>query len=60
MILHRPDRRILEMTEYLALGGVMTVICLVSDQFQESYIRQNSERRKIVRVPIEADLEGVL
>lgn len=60
LVLHRPDRRILEMTEYLALGGVMTVICLVSDQFQESYIGQNSERRKIVRVPIEADLEGVL
>ena len=38
----------------------MVVIYAVTDSSQEEYVRQGSERRKIMTVPTEAALEGVL
>ena len=48
------------LTRRLEAGGVMTVLYAVTDSSQEACIRQGSERRKIVQVPPEAELEGIL
>lgn len=59
-ILHDLDEQIIEMTKRLAVEGTMVVIYAVTDNSQEQYIRQSSERRKIMAIPIEAQLEGIL
>lgn len=59
-VLHNLDERIMEITGRLAAGGTMVVIYAVTDRNQEAYIRQSSQRRKVIAVPIEAALEGVL
>ena len=59
-ILHELDDVIMDETDRLAAGGVVVVIYVVTDRNQEDYIKQNSERRKIIVIPIEAELEGVL
>lgn len=59
-ILHRLDDRILEVLERLNGVGMVTVVYVIADGNQEAYLRQSNERRRIVVIPIEADLEGVL
>ena len=59
-VLHDLDERIMEVTGRLAAEGTMVVIYAVTDSSQEEYVRQGSERRKIMTVPTEAALEGVL
>lgn len=59
-VLHDLDGQIMEMTKRLAVEGTRVVIYAVTDSGQEQYIRQSSERRKIMTVPIETELEGVL
>ena len=59
-VLHDLDEQIMEVTGRLAAEGTMVVIYAVTDSSQEEYVRQGSERRKIMTVPTEAALEGVL
>lgn len=59
-VLHRLDDRILEVLERLNGVGMVTVVYVVADGNQEAYLRQSNERRRIVVIPIEAELEGVL
>lgn len=59
-VLREPDEGVMELTRRLEAGGVMTVLYAVTDSSQEACIRQGSERRKIVQVPPEAELEGIL
>lgn len=58
LVLHELDGEILEITEKLTAGGRIVVIYVVTDRDQEFYVRQSTERRKIVRLPVEAELEG--
>ena len=39
---------------------MMVIVYVVTDHLSEEFLRQGSERRRIVVVPIEAALEGVL
>ena len=59
-IFHELDNRILAATERLAASGMMVIVYVVTDHLSEEFLRQGSERRRIVVVPIEAALEGVL
>lgn len=59
-ILHRLDDRILGVLERLNGVGMVTVVYVIADGNQEAYLRQSNERRRIVVIPIEAGLEGVL
>lgn len=59
-ILHRLDDRIMEVLERFNGVGLVTVVYVVADGNQEAYLRQSSERRRIVAIPIEAGLEEVL
>ena len=59
-VFHELNSRVLAATERLAASGTMVVIYVVAEQLSEEILRQGSERRRIVAVPIEAAIEGVL
>lgn len=59
-VVHEIDDKMLEQTEALAAQGVMVVLYFVTEKDAESLLRQSSERRRIVVVPIEAELEGLI
>jgi len=58
--LHELTPEIMQMTEELAETGMLLVLYVVTDEDMTEYLRQSNERRKIVLVPTEADLEGRL
>lgn len=60
LILHELDDRRMELVSRLPAAGVLVVVYAVTDQSQELYIRQGSGRCKIVQVPLDAELEGIL
>lgn len=57
-VLHTLDASIMAMVEKLEAAGSLVVIYVISDQEQEFYVRQSSQRRKIIAVSVEAELEG--
>lgn len=60
VILHRWDEGVARMTEELSAGGVIVVVYLVTEEDAQEYMKLSSLRRRIVAVPIEGELEGVL
>jgi len=60
LVLHELTPEIMQMTEELAETGMLLVLYVVTDEDMTEYLRQSNERRKIVLVPTEADLEGRL
>lgn len=60
LILHELDDGRMEMARRLSAAGVLVVAYAVTDLSQELYIRQGSGRCKIVQVPLDAELEGIL
>lgn len=60
MVLHELDDRLMEEAAALAAQGKAVVLYVVTDDDLEAYMRQSSGRRRIVQVPVEAELEGVL
>ena len=59
-ILHELNPAILDATERLAASGVMVVIYVITDRDPRECVKQGSTRRRIVVIPIEAELEGRL
>lgn len=59
-ILHEINEEILYMAEKLSLGGTNVVLYVVTEENLENYVRQNTERKKIIVIPVQAELEGVL
>ncbi|MDE7259187.1 MAG: DUF58 domain-containing protein, partial [Lachnospiraceae bacterium] len=60
VILHRWDESVARMTEELSAGGVIVVVYLVTEEDTQEYMKLNSLRRRIVTIPMEGELEGVL
>jgi len=60
MVLHLLNDEVMEASQRLAAGGVLSVLYVVADQIPEEYVRQSTERRRIVMIPVEAGLEGRL
>lgn len=60
LILHELDDRMMELIRRLSAEGVLVVAYAVTDRSQELYIRQGGGRCKIVQVPLDAELEGIL
>lgn len=60
LILHELSDRLMELVGQLCVAGVLVVIYVVTDQSQESYIRQSGGRCRIVQIPLDAELEGIL
>lgn len=59
-VLHEPDPAVMDITERLTASGTVVVIYIVSDRDPGEYAKQGSTRRRIVVVPVEAELEGRL
>lgn len=60
LILHELDDRMMELIRRLSAEGVLVVAYAVTDRSQELYVRQGGGRCKIVQVPLDAELEGIL
>ena len=60
LVLHEWEEAVWEMTEQMAAGGVVVVICLVTDENMDDYRKYSSIRKRIVVIPVEAELEGRL
>lgn len=48
------------LTEWLTEAGLLVILYVVTDEQMEDVIRQNNERRKIIVLPVEEELEGRL
>lgn len=60
LILHELSERLMELVGQLCAAGVLVVVYVVTEQSQETYIRQCGGRCKVVQVPLNAELEGIL
>ena len=59
-IIHEMNQDIMEMTEQLSQSGILVVLYVVTEEKYEDYIKLNNERRNIITVPVNAELEGRL
>lgn len=59
-VLHEMNDELLQITDKLAAAGILIILYVVTDENMEGYIRQSNDRRKIIRIPVEAELEGRL
>lgn len=59
-VLHELTPAILDVTEHLAANGVTVVIYVITDKGQADYVKFENTRRRIVGIPVEAELEGRL
>ncbi len=59
-VLHMWSDMVWKMAEQIAAGGGIAVLCLVTDGNMDEYLKLGSERKRIVVVPVEAELEGKL
>lgn len=59
-IIHEMNQDIMEMTEQLSQSGILVVLYVVTEEKYEDYIKMNNERRNIITVPVNAELEGRL
>ena len=59
-VLHELSSGVMNVTDRLAASGVIVVIYVIADQVPEDYVKQGSARRRIVVIPVEAELEGKL
>ena len=59
-ILHHVDEEILCLAEEIAQGGTNVVLYVVTDENLENYMRDNTERKKLIAIPIQAELGGIL
>lgn len=59
-IFHKPEDKILHLADQLAAAGTSVVFYAVTDENMEPYVKQNTSRRKIIVIPTEEELEGLL
>lgn len=59
-VLHGIDDEILRIAEELDRAGIIMVFYVVTDENIDDYIRQSTERRRIIAVSMDAKLEGTL
>lgn len=59
-VLHELQEEIMQFTEWLTEAGYLIILYVVTEDNIENYVRQSNERRKIIPIPVEAELEGRL
>ena len=59
-VVHEVKEELLQLAEKISAEGNMVVLYVVSDEDLEGYVRQSTSRRKVIVIPTEAELEGVL
>lgn len=59
-VLHVWSDALWEMAEQIAASGGIAVLCLVTDENMDAYLKLGSMRKRVVALPVEAELEGKL
>lgn len=59
-VIHELDPAIMDATEKFTANGAIVVIYVITDREPKDYLRQGSMRRRIVVIPVGAQLEGRL
>lgn len=59
-VLHKIDEKILRITEELDKAGILIVFYVVTDENIDDFVRQSTERCKVIAVSTDAKLEGTL
>lgn len=59
-VLHELDTTIMNVTEKLTANGAIVVLYVVTDREPKDYLKQGNMRRRIVVIPVDAQLEGRL
>lgn len=59
-VLHELTEELMQMTAKIAEAGILVILYVVTEANLEEYLRQSNERRKIIAVSVEAELEGRL
>jgi len=59
-VLHQMSPKLLQVTDDLMEAGLWVVLYVVTEESLEEYLRMSNERRKIIVIPVEAELEGRL
>ena len=59
-ILHELNTEILNLTEKISMSGVTTVLYVITDEDIQEYVIHAGERKRIVVIPTEAELEDLL
>ena len=60
LVLHELTLELIQLTEQLAETGMLLILYVVTEENIEEYLKQSNERRKIIVIPIESELEGRL
>lgn len=59
-VLHEWADAVWEMAEQTVAGGGIAVLCVITDGNMDEYLQLGSVRKRIVVIPVEAELEGKL
>ncbi len=60
LVLHELTLELMQLTEQLAETGILLILYVVTEENIEDYLKQSNERRKIIVIPTESELEGRL
>lgn len=59
-VFHQWNDRMMQLAEDIAASGVSVLVYVVTEENLERYVRHNTARKKIIVIPVDADLEGAL
>ncbi len=59
-VFHRWNDAMMHWMEQLSVSGVIVLVYLVTDENMDEYMRQNTARKKVIVIPTDGELEGVL
>ncbi len=59
-VFHEWNDEMMHLAEELADSGICVISYVITQEGLEQYVKQNTMRRKVIVVPVDADLEGVL
>lgn len=59
-VLHKIDDWIMKIAQELDRAGILAVFYVVTDENIDRYIRLSTERSKVIAIPVDAELEGML
>ncbi len=59
-VFHEWNDELMQLSEQMALSGTNVIAYIVTENNLEHYIKYNTNRKKVIPVPVTAELEGVL
>jgi len=59
-VIQQMNDHIMDMVNKLSQAGITVVLYIVTEENYDEYVKQSNERRKIITIPVEGELEGIL